>query len=97
MYRNDPLVHGKISVSLFNISVNAAKYVLARPAELKTRTLLLHGGDDKIVSPQGSKEFAENAGAVELKIFEDGYHELHNEPFKQEVFDYIIKWINSKP
>ncbi len=96
MYKDDPLVHGKISVRLFNIAVNAANYALANAAKLKVRTLLIHGKDDKIISPRGSIEFAANNGKVELKIFEGGYHELHNEPFKSEVFDYILKWINKK-
>jgi alpha-beta hydrolase superfamily lysophospholipase len=30
-----------------------------------------------------------------LKIWDGGYHELHNEPFKDEVFKYIIDWIKS--
>jgi acylglycerol lipase len=29
-----------------------------------------------------------------LKIWEGGYHELHNEPFKNDVFKFIINWIN---
>ena len=95
-YKEDPLVHGKISVRLFNICINAAKFALANAAELKVRTLLIQGKDDKIVSPQGSIEFAANAGKIEFNIFEGGYHELHNEPFKSEVFDYILKWINNK-
>ncbi|HUX94680.1 MAG TPA: lysophospholipase [Bacteroidales bacterium] len=97
LYKDDPLVHGKISVRLCNISFNAAKFALVNSAELKVRTLLLQGSDDKIVSPQGSMEFAANAEKVDFKIFEGGYHELHNEPFKSEVFDYILKWINNKP
>jgi alpha-beta hydrolase superfamily lysophospholipase len=95
-YKNDPLVHDKISVSLFNIAVNSAKYTLGNSVDLKVRTLLLHGSDDMIVSPEGSREFASKAEKADLKIFEGGYHELHNEPFKREVFDYIIKWIENK-
>jgi alpha-beta hydrolase superfamily lysophospholipase len=30
---------------------------------------------------------------AELKIWEGGYHELHNEPFKDEVFKCILDWI----
>jgi alpha-beta hydrolase superfamily lysophospholipase len=95
-YKNDPLVHGKISVSLFNIAVKAAKFTLENASSLKVRTLLLHGSDDKICSPEGSREFAANSAKADLKIFEGGYHELHNEPFKIEVFDYIIKWVENK-
>lgn len=95
-YKEDPLVHGKISVSLFNIAVKSAKYTLEKSSDLKVRTLLLHGSDDMIVSPEGSREFASKTMKTDLKIFEGGYHELHNEPFKLEVFDYILKWIGNK-
>ena len=95
-YRTDPLVHGKISVSLFHGSITAAKYSLAHASELKVPTLILHGSDDKIISPEGSREFAEKTSLADLKIWEGGYHELHNEPFKNEVFAYIINWMNQK-
>lgn len=95
-YKTDPLVHGKISVSLFSESVTAANYSLTHASELKVPTLLLHGSDDLILSPEGSREFAGKTGMVELKIWDGGYHELHNEPFKDEVFKYIINWINRK-
>ena len=93
-YNNDPLVHFKISVSLFYGAINAAKYILSHASELRIPTLLLHGSDDQICSPDGSREFASKSDKVELKIWDGGYHELHNEPDNQEVFYYIIKWIN---
>jgi alpha-beta hydrolase superfamily lysophospholipase len=93
-YTTDPLVHGKISVSLFHSAMTAAKYSLEHASELKVPTLLLHGSDDMINSPEGSREFAGKTSLVELKIWDGGYHELHNEPFKDEVFKYILYWIN---
>jgi alpha-beta hydrolase superfamily lysophospholipase len=48
-----------------------------------------------ITSPEGSREFAGKTNMVKLKIWVGGYHELHNEPFKDEVFKYIIDWIKS--
>lgn len=94
LYSNDPLIHGKISLSLFTGAMNAAKYSLNHAAELKIPTLLLHGSDDLLTSPEGSREFAGKSNMVELKIWEGGYHELHNEAFKEEVFRYILNWIN---
>jgi alpha-beta hydrolase superfamily lysophospholipase len=93
-YENDPLVHGKISISLFHSAMSAAKYSLEHASELKVRTLLMHGSNDMICSPEGSREFAAKTNKAELKIWEGGYHELQNEPFKDEVFKYIIDWIN---
>jgi acylglycerol lipase len=95
-YDTDPLVHDKISVSLFHGAMNAAKYSLEHASELKVPTLLMHGSDDLITSPEGSREFASKAAKVELKIWENGYHELHNELFKEDVFKYIMSWINRK-
>jgi len=93
-YASDPLVHGKISVSLFSGAMSAAKYSLEHASELKIPTLLLHGSDDMLTSPDASREFAGKTKMVELKIWEGGYHELHNEPFRNEVFKYIMNWIN---
>jgi acylglycerol lipase len=93
-YNTDPLVHGKISVSLFHSAMSAAKYSLEHASELKVPTLIIHGADDLICSPEGSREFAGKTSIAELKIWDGGYHELHNEPFKEEIFKYIINWIN---
>lgn len=93
-YNNDPLVHSKISVSLINLAMNAAEYSLRHASELRIPTLILHGSDDQITSPEGSREFASLSNMAELKIWDGGYHELHNEPDSEEVFKYIVSWIN---
>ncbi len=95
-YKNDNLVHDKISVGLFNAVVTSAKYSLTHASELKVPALILHGSDDLITSPEASREFASKTDMAELRIWQGGYHELHNEPFKDEVFNYILEWINTR-
>lgn len=95
-YKNDQLVHGKISLGLFHGVVKAAEYSLKHASELAIPALIFHGSGDLITSPEGSREFAGKTTMAELKIWDGGFHELHNEPFKEEVFDFIMKWINSK-
>jgi alpha-beta hydrolase superfamily lysophospholipase len=95
-YIADPLVHDKISVSLFHSAMSAAANTLANANELNTRLLIMHGADDKISSPDGSRQFASKTKLAELKIWEDGYHELHNEPFKRDVLTYVTRWIKNK-
>jgi acylglycerol lipase len=95
-YIADPLVHDKISVGLFQSTVNAAKYSLNHAADLNVPLLLIHGSDDKITSPQGSRDFASKTKMAELKIWDGGYHELHNEIFKDDVFSYIVNWIEKQ-
>jgi acylglycerol lipase len=96
LYKNDPLVHGKISVALFNSATAAATHSLTHAENVRIPLLLLHGSDDKLTSPEGSREFASKCGHATLKIWEGGYHELHNEPFKDEVFAFIAGWMESK-
>jgi alpha-beta hydrolase superfamily lysophospholipase len=93
-YAADPLVHDKISVSLFHSAMNAAGKSLANASNLHIPLLIMHGSDDLLCSPEGSREFASRSNLAELKIWEGGYHELHNEPFRNEVFAYLIGWIN---
>ena len=93
-YKTDPLVHGLISVSLFYEFAAAAKHSLSHASELAIPTLIIHGSDDLLISPEGSREFAGKTSLAELKIWEGSYHELHNEPFKNEVFVFIMNWIN---
>lgn len=95
-YNADPLVHGKISVSLFYSAMKAAENALSNAQDLSVPLLLMHGSDDQICSPEGSREFASKTKLAELKIWDGGYHELHNEPFRHEVFNYITGWINKR-
>jgi alpha-beta hydrolase superfamily lysophospholipase len=95
-YNSDPLVHNKISVSLFSSAVSAAGYSLNNAKDLKVPILLIHGSDDLITSPEGSREFASKTKMAEFKLWDGGYHELHNEPFKDEVFSYIVNWIEKQ-
>jgi acylglycerol lipase len=92
-YIADPLVHDKISVGLFQCMISSAEYSLSNAADLKIPLLLIHGSDDHITSPQGSRDFASKTKMAELKIWDGGYHELHNEVFKDDVFSYIVNWI----
>jgi acylglycerol lipase len=95
-YKNDPLNHNKISVGLVLSTISAANYSLSHASELKLPLLLIHGSDDLITSPEGSREFAAATPLAELKIWPGGYHELHNESFRDDVFAFIENWINSK-
>lgn len=95
-YKADPLTHGKISVSLFHSAMNAAANSLENAGSLTIPLLLMHGSADRICSPEGSREFSSKTSMVELKIWDDAYHELHNELIKEEVFTYIVNWIKSR-
>jgi alpha-beta hydrolase superfamily lysophospholipase len=95
-YLSDPLNHYKISFGLFHSAVTAGEYSLIHAEDLNLPLLLMHGSDDQITSPQSSRDFASKTNMAELKIWDGGYHELHNELFKDEVFSYIVNWMEKQ-
>lgn len=95
-YLTDELVHDRISVSLFNEAISAASYCLSSAALLRTPLLLMHGSEDKITSPEGSRQFADGSSVTDLKIWDGGYHELHNDIINDEVFSYLAGWLAKK-
>jgi acylglycerol lipase len=57
--------------------------------------LVIHGSADKITASAGSRKIVDGVrGAdVTLKIYDDFYHELHNEPDKETVFADVVRWL----
>ena len=93
-YSNDPLVHGKISIGLFNSVYEGGLNALRNVYKINCPFLLMHGTADNICSPKASEEYVMNTSdRTRLKLWEGGYHELHHEPIRDEVFDYTIQWL----
>ena len=65
-------------------------------SKLQTPTLLLHGTGDKIIDYKGTQEFAKKSEKATLKLYEGGYHELHNDLCKEEMIADVIHWISNK-
>lgn len=95
-YVNDPLVHDKVSPMFSLPIIDAGEWVIAHAHELKTKTLLLHGTSDPIIDYQGTVAFYENAENAELKLFEDGYHELHYDVCREEMLAVIQNWLGQQ-
>ncbi len=96
-YENDPLVHDKLSSALGIGSLEAGKFLYNYKGEIKTPTLLLHGGEDKTTNPEGTIAFYNNTtGNRTLKVFSNLFHEIHNEPEQKEVFEYILGWLKTQ-
>jgi alpha-beta hydrolase superfamily lysophospholipase len=94
LYENDDLVHDKISVKLFIDAYDAANWALENAKKMSVPLLLMHGNEDKMTSPEGSKEFASKSEKTELKIWEGFYHEIHNEENNTDVYNFVIDWVN---
>lgn len=95
-YRSDPLVHSWISVNLYLAAVRNAAGLLNCRDKLKLPVLLMHGGLDRIASFEGPETFVANNSMAELKTWPEGYHEIHNEVFREEVYAFISNWLDKK-
>ena len=96
-YENDPLVHDKISARLFLNVFESGLWALDHAAEIPLPLLLMHGGADRIISLEASRQFAASAGdKVTLRIWDGLYHEIHNEPEQGEVLAVMIDWMNTQ-
>ena len=93
-YLEDPLVHNRISVNLYNIANRQGAWALEHASLLNYPTLIMHGDEDRLTSHIASQRFAEDAGPMAtLKIWNGLRHELHNERNKDEVLSFMYKWI----
>lgn len=95
-YENDPLGHDHISARMFIGIYQAGQWALEHASEFSLPLLLMHGGADKLSSIEASKEFGKKIPKkCTFKIWDGLYHEIHNEPEKEEVFKFLIDWLDS--
>ena len=94
-YQADPLVHDRICARLALFIAQEGREVLAAAPRWNTPTLLLFAGQDKLVSPQGSRDFLKLApGAIVQSLcFEALFHEIFNEAEAGGVFTALQQWL----
>ena len=93
---NDPLGHKLISARMGLDVLEAGEWALKHAGEFNIPLLLMQGDGDRVVSVDANVEFAGNVpGDCTLKIWDGLYHELHNEPEHEEVFNYTVDWLKA--
>jgi alpha-beta hydrolase superfamily lysophospholipase len=96
-YENDPLVHDHISARMFIGIYQSGQWALEHASEFSLPLLLMHGGADSITSSIASREFTDKIiKNCTLKIWDGFYHEIHNELEKEEVFKFLIDWLDKQ-
>jgi acylglycerol lipase len=94
-YRNDPLVHNRISSRMYTEWQSATVDILSRAAQIKIPFLVLAGTADPLVDPEGSRRLHELAPLLsELHMLEGRYHEPFNDLGSDEVFQLVADWVH---
>ncbi|APW44585.1 alpha/beta hydrolase [Rhodoferax saidenbachensis] len=97
-YVSDRLVHDRISARLARFIATAGPQTVALASQWKVPTLLMYAGEDKLVNPQGSRNFAAAApkDVVTTVCFDKLYHEIFNELDASEVFATLQNWLEKR-
>lgn len=97
-YAADPLVNRKVSTKWFAEARRAMEEVARWAPQIKTPVLVMHGTDDRLASVGATKKLFEHIGSSdkELVIYSGFYHELFNEPEKQQVFERVTEWLEKR-
>jgi alpha-beta hydrolase superfamily lysophospholipase len=97
-YQQDPLVHDSMSLAFGKTGLQATDYAWSHASRFSLPLLIMHGLADRNTYPEGSRDFAEIAGKnnpdVTLKLWDGLYHEIHNEPEKEQVFEFMLQWLD---
>ena len=94
-YRDDPLVHGKACVRISTELSAVQEQIFSRADEFPVPLLITYGEKDSIAPRKPIEDFFEAAGVGDkvLKIFEGGFHEVHNDIIQQDVYQLYSEWI----
>jgi alpha-beta hydrolase superfamily lysophospholipase len=96
-YIDDPLVHDKISPNYSLTFMETGVWAIENAYKLKIPLFIMHGTADRLTSFKASAELVKNSkGMATLKLFENGYHELHNDLCKNDVLNSACEWIEQQ-
>jgi len=95
-FRTDPLIFHKASAGWFMTTLRAQAYIRTHAQDLKTPTLMLLAGDDRIVANEANLALAHGAkDAVVTRTYDGLFHELLLEPENATVIQDIGNWLGS--
>jgi alpha-beta hydrolase superfamily lysophospholipase len=98
-YKNDPLVyHGKVPFGIGRALLQVGETMPQRAPALHAPLLVVHGSDDRLIPLAGSRRLIGCVGStdVELKVYPGLYHEVFNEPERDQVLDDVVSWITKR-
>lgn len=96
-YVNDPLVHPYVSVRLGLDLLSLGKWLQENGKTIDTPLLIVHGEKDRLANIAGTRNFTRQyQGDLTFIEFPGGYHELHNDLEKEDLFSKMLDWISTK-
>lgn len=96
--KQDAHRHGVATARWANEFFSAQADTLAQAHRFTPPLLMLHGGDDRLISPAATRQFYAAAASYDkqMKIYDGMYHELCNEICKDDVLAEMERWLNDR-
>jgi len=99
-YASDPLVHNKMYARIYLPMLDKGEFAIENANKLQIPLLIIHGTEDKIANPEGSKKFIKNASREKItyKSWENGFHEIQHEPMETRMlfFAEVRNWLDKQ-
>jgi lysophospholipase len=98
-YERDPLVHhGRLPVRTVTELAAAIEAFPVEVSAIRLPTLIMYGTDDGLCPPRGSVMLSERIGSTDktLKPYQGLYHEILNEPERDEVLSDLRSWLATR-
>ena len=96
-YIEDPLVHRRISARWVTSFLAAGRKAMEDAPRIKMPLLMQLAGDDRIVSPEASRQFFKKLGSPDktLRVYKYLFHEIYNEKkqYRKQVIRDLESWI----
>jgi lysophospholipase len=94
-YSSDPLNYSKVSVRWFQELNRAMAQAWQERDRLDIPTLVLQAGDDRLIDADAIERFVEGMGGdAAFHRFPDLRHEVLNEPEREQVMQWMVRWMN---
>lgn len=98
-YLDDPLVfNGKTPVRLMTEMLKGMLRINEEVEKITVPFIAVQGSEDKLANPEGAKMLYERAGSKDktLKIYDGLYHEVFNEPERDQVLGDVEAWLDER-
>lgn len=97
--RKDPLSNERPAPARTGYEMlRAMRRIRERAEEISLPLLVMHGTEDHLTNPNGSQVLFKRSGSVDkvLKLYEGLYHEILNEPEREQVLGDIARWLDER-
>jgi alpha-beta hydrolase superfamily lysophospholipase len=97
-YAEDPLVFNEnVPPECTAAVMLAAQRTFEAAAKVTLSVYLIHGGEDPIADASGSKDMHDALASADktLKIYDGLYHEVFNEPERDQVLADVVAWLDA--